>query len=99
MKNKIKFPGFMSFIASPAGRYLRVVAGVIIVFAGLRAEGTGGFIIGVIGLVPLLAGSFDKCVIAPLLGGNFDGSIMRKELHEQEGHPELGTKSKTWLKA
>ena len=73
--------GFAAFMASTAGRLIRVVAGLVLVIVGLMAIGptTTGIIVAVVGLVPLLAGVFDVCLFAPLFGGAFKGSEARGE--------------------
>lgn len=71
---------FTDFMASKNGRLLRIVAGIIIIAVGLLlVEGTGGIIIAIIGLVPLIAGATDTCVFAPLFGEPFKGKDIRKE--------------------
>jgi hypothetical protein len=40
-------------------------------------KGTGGIILAVVGLVPLLAGLFDFCVFAPLFGAPMSGPKIR----------------------
>ena len=68
----------IGFLASGAGRMLRIVAGVALIAVGLMAlEGTVGLIVAAIGLVPLLAGIFDFCVFAPLFGAPFSGPRIR----------------------
>ncbi len=75
--------GFFRFIASPAGRLIRIVAGLILIAIGLwLVQGIGGWILIIIGLVPLAAGVFDWCVFAPLFGLPFVGSRLR---HAVEG--------------
>lgn len=49
---------------SPAGRTGRTVAGLLLIAAGIAA---GGLVLAVIGLVPLAAGAFGRCLAAPLL--------------------------------
>lgn len=69
---------FFNFMASPAGRIARIVAGIALIVLGLVGlGGTGGIIVAVIGLVPLAAGVFDVCVIAALFGRPFSGSKLR----------------------
>jgi hypothetical protein len=69
---------FVKFMASPAGRIIRVVAGIVLVAWGLLViHGVGGIIVAVVGLVPLLAGLFDFCVFAPLFGAPMSGSKIR----------------------
>jgi hypothetical protein len=64
--------GFAKFMSSLAGRLLRIVAGIALIVIGLViVHGTGGIILAIIGLVPLVAGLFNFCVFAPLFGGPF----------------------------
>ena len=44
---------------------------------GAGVGGTTGSILAVIGLVPLLAGTFDVCVFSRLFGGPFSGTAIR----------------------
>jgi hypothetical protein len=69
---------FVSFMASPAGRLVRIVAGIALVVWGLWGIGsTTGLVVAIIGLVPLLAGLFDFCVFAPLFGAPLSGPKIR----------------------
>jgi len=65
------------FMASQNGRYARIGAGALLVIIGLVIGGTGGWILAIVGLVPLLAGTFDVCVFAPLFGLPFKGGDLR----------------------
>ena len=78
---------FFRFIASPTGRAVRIVVGLILIAAGLWwIQGIGGSILAIIGLVPLLAGAFDRCVFAPLFGLPFVGSSLRGALDDKRQH-------------
>jgi hypothetical protein len=69
---------FVKFMASPAGRIVRIVAGIALIAWGLMGiQGVGGIIVAVVGLVPLLAGLFDFCVFAPLFGAPMSGPKIR----------------------
>jgi hypothetical protein len=69
---------FVKFMSSIAGRITRILAGIILVALGLLViHGTGGTIVAVIGLVPLIAGIFDFCVFAPLFGAPMSGPKVR----------------------
>jgi hypothetical protein len=69
---------FVKFMASPAGRIVRIVAGIALVVLGLFViHGAGGIIVAVVGLVPLVAGLFDFCVFAPLFGAPMSGPKIR----------------------
>ncbi len=68
----------ISFLASPAGRLVRIVAGIALVAWGLLGIGsTTGLIVAIVGLVPLVAGLLDLCVFAPLFGAPLSGPKIR----------------------
>jgi len=73
---------FGQFMASAAGRILRIVAGVVLIALGFRLGDIAGIVIALIGAVPLLAGIFDVCVISALVGGPLSGARIR-----ELGHP------------
>lgn len=67
-----------SFIGSPAGRILRIIAGMTLMSAGLFGlDGKTGYILALTGFVPLLTGLIDICILAPLLGYPLRGSAVR----------------------
>jgi hypothetical protein len=70
---------FVKFMASPAGRITRIVAGIILIALGFFAVNNTvvGVILIVVGLVPLVAGIFDFCVFAPLFGAPMSGPKIR----------------------
>ena len=69
---------FIAWMASPAGRGTRIVAGIVLVAWGLVGlGGLGGIVVAIVGLVPLIAGLFDFCVFAPLFGGPLSGPAIR----------------------
>jgi len=72
---------FFHFLAGGNGRIVRIVAGLLLIAIGfLWVHGTGGWILAIVGLVPLLAGAFDKCVFAPIFGLPFDGPQLRQKV-------------------
>jgi hypothetical protein len=69
---------FVSFMASTAGRIVRVLAGVALIAWGLIGlGGTTGTIVAIVGALPLVAGLFDFCVFAPLFGAPLSGPKIR----------------------
>ena len=69
------------FLASSAGRVVRAVAGLALIVIGLAVVGGAiGWILAIVGLVPLLAGILDWCFFAPLFGLPFTGSRLRDTL-------------------
>ena len=68
----------IKFLASTAGRIVRILAGIALIVWGLAGlGGTVGIVLAVIGAVPLLAGIFDFCVFAPLFGNPLSGKKIR----------------------
>jgi hypothetical protein len=70
--------GFAQFINSPAGRVMRLVVGFGLVGYGFaHRTSQSGLVLMAVGLIPLLAGAFDLCLISGLLGGPFRGARLR----------------------
>ncbi len=67
----------IKFLASPTGRWVRFIAGAVLIALGLYMQGLGGIVVAVIGAVPFFAAIFDVCVFAPLFGASFYGKILR----------------------
>lgn len=60
---------FAKFMAGQAGRLLRIVAGVALVALGLFASTSPlNYILLVLGVVFVLVGVFNVCLLAPLMG-------------------------------
>lgn len=76
---------FFRLVSSPAGRAVRGAVGLILIAVGvLGVHGVIGGILAVIGLVPLAAGVFDWCVLAPLFHLPFQGEQLRRALDNQQ---------------
>lgn len=69
--------GFAQFMASPAGRVLRVVAGAGMIAGGISMDSNGGNALAIVGAVPLTAGLFDICWLSPIFGGPLKGKDIR----------------------
>jgi hypothetical protein len=68
----------VKFMASMPGRIVRIVVGAALLLWGFMGlEATTGIVVMVIGLIPLLAGLFDVCLIAPLFGAPLRGVRIR----------------------
>ncbi|XWX03721.1 YgaP-like transmembrane domain [Aggregatilineales bacterium SYSU G02658] len=62
------------FMAGPVGRGARVVLGVVLIVLGLAVVGdTAGLILAAVGVVPILAGVFNVCLIGPIIGAPLSG--------------------------
>ena len=66
--------GFARFMAGPVGRAARVIVGIALIVIGIAMGSTGGWILAIVGLVPLAAGAANVCLLAPLLKAPFKGS-------------------------
>lgn len=65
---------FSAFMATPAGRSIRILVGIALIVIGLAAvEGTPGWIIAAVGVLPIALGAFNVCLIALVLGAPFSG--------------------------
>lgn len=65
-------------MSGTAGRLARVIAGIALVIVGLIwAGGVVGLIIAIVGVVPILAGVSNVCLLAPPFGGPFRGPQTR----------------------
>lgn len=64
---------FARFMATNAGRTLRVVAGTVLALAGLLLL-PWGLIATAVGAAVVVAGLTNRCLIAPLLGVPFRGA-------------------------
>jgi hypothetical protein len=72
---------FVHFMVNTQGRILRVVAGLFIIATGLFLLPVIATLLVIIGLIPLAAGLFDFCLLAPLFGYHFSGKRTRKEVN------------------
>lgn len=65
---------FSRFMASTAGRFARIGFGLVLLATGIIAGGGLGLGLAIFSAVPMAAGVFNLCPIAPLWGGHFLGS-------------------------
>jgi hypothetical protein len=67
---------FLDFMASTAGRMARIVAGLALIVVGALLGGAG-WLIAAVGVVPLVAGALDVCLLAGLMHEPFRGADLR----------------------
>ena len=66
---------FERFMASGYGRLARAALGLSIIAAALLLfDGTVALAVAALGLIPIAAGVFNLCPVAPLWGGHFIGA-------------------------
>ena len=68
--------GFSKFMASSAGRAIRIIAGLALIVIG-GVIGGGWWALAVIGLIPLAAGPFDICLFNVLFHQPLSGKAVR----------------------
>jgi hypothetical protein len=62
-------------MASPTGRILRIVAGIGLIFVGLFmvVDQVVSIVLAAVGVVFVLVGVFNVCLLAPIIGAPFSG--------------------------
>ncbi|MDE3074434.1 MAG: DUF2892 domain-containing protein [Chloroflexota bacterium] len=75
--------GFITLMSGTGGRWLRAVAGLALIGAGLGplqglSGAAAGIVVAAVGLVPAAAGAFDLCIFAPLAGCSISGRVIRR---------------------
>lgn len=74
--------GFYAFMVSIAGRATRIIAGAVVIYLGFAViGGMGGTVVGIVGVLPFMAGVFDWCIFAPLAGLPIGGTSLRAALN------------------
>ena len=68
--------GFSKFMASTAGRAVRIIAGVALIVVG-GILGGSWWALAVVGLVPLAAGALDICLFNVLFGQPLSDKAVR----------------------
>ncbi len=60
--------GLVNFMNTAAGRALRVVLGLVLIYVGIAVlGGTAGWIVAIIGLVPIAMGLYGHCLMEYIL--------------------------------
>ncbi len=79
LESDLEGSAFSRFMASGGGRATRVALGVALVGVGAFViPPPAGIIVAAAGLVPIAAGVFNWCPIAPMWGGHFRGAAYCK---------------------
>lgn len=70
--------GFIAFMSSTFGRWLRIVVGIVLAFVALGLAPIAGLIVMSLGILLIAVGASDTCLLAPLFGRSFNGSDSRR---------------------
>lgn len=68
--------GLLQFMASGTGRALRIILGIAMIVVG-AVLGGGWWFLAIAGLIPLLAGTFDFCLLDAFAGQPLSGRAIR----------------------
>ncbi|MFN2236384.1 MAG: YgaP-like transmembrane domain [Anaerolineales bacterium] len=72
---------FFRFMVTRVGGIIRIVVGLVLIVVGIcGGQGVVGYMMVIAGLVPLVAGVFDKCVFAALFRLPMDGAALRQKI-------------------
>ncbi len=66
-----------AWMSTAMGRGLRMLAGLVLMGVGSATGGVAGVIVAIVGLVPLLAGVTNVCLLAPVVRAPLRGSRVR----------------------
>ena len=70
--------GFVAFMSSTFGRWLRIVVGLVALIVSFTLVPVAGFIVAFVGILLIAVGASDTCLFAPLFGRSFEGSDSRR---------------------
>ncbi|MGB6120937.1 MAG: DUF2892 domain-containing protein [Bacteroidota bacterium] len=77
--------GFAKYVNTPAGRIVRIIAGLALIGWGyVQLPEATGIVLIIVGLVPLAAGVFNLCLISALLGGTISGARIARNFHPSD---------------
>lgn len=66
------------FMATPAGRGIRIAFGLILIWLGLLMDKPAGYVLEVLGLIPIAAGTLNLCFLGPIFGAPLRGRDVMK---------------------
>ena len=75
---------FVKFMVSSSGRGARIVAGLLLIGMGVFLFPEVKWVLIIIGIIPLSAGLFDFCLLAPLFGYSFSGKKTRSKVNSDQ---------------
>jgi hypothetical protein len=70
--------GFIAFLSSTFGRWLRIVVGLVLAIVALLLGPVVGFIVFSFSILLIATGASDTTLLAPLVGRGFNGSDSRR---------------------
>jgi hypothetical protein len=83
MKNDIRAQGFIGFMVSKAGRWLRVVIGVLLVAWCSVTVTVGVTLVATLGFIIFADAALDFFIIGPLFSAPIRGAVIRRELRHE----------------
>jgi len=77
---------FLHFMNTPVGRSIRIVAGVVLIAAGIAVGGTLGVALAVFALLPIATGVFGVCPVNPLFGESVKACAVPSQRGRHSSH-------------
>ncbi|WP_432264670.1 YgaP family membrane protein [Autumnicola psychrophila] len=72
---------FVRSMVNKGGRTLRIIVGLVLIAVGAFFSADIKWTLILIGIIPLAAGLFDFCLLAPLMGYNLNGRKTRSKVN------------------
>jgi hypothetical protein len=69
---------FARWMATPMGRWPRIVVGLALIAFGVYLQSPWGIVIAIIGAFAIASGADNFCLVGPLFGGGVDGRRLVK---------------------
>jgi Inner membrane protein YgaP-like, transmembrane domain len=77
---------FLHFMNTPVGRSIRIVAGVVLIAAGIAIGGTLGVALALFALLPIATGLFGVCPVNPLFGESMKACAVPSQRGRHSSH-------------
>jgi len=77
---------FLHFMNTSVGRWIRIVAGVVLIAVGFAVGGTVGVALAAFALLPIATGVFGVCPVNPLFGESMKACAVPSQRHRHTSH-------------
>jgi UPF0716 family protein affecting phage T7 exclusion len=77
---------FLHFMNTSVGRSIRIVAGVVLIAAGIAVGGTLGVVLALFALLPIATGVFGVCPVNPLFGESMKACSVPSQRGRHSSH-------------
>jgi hypothetical protein len=74
---RIAVSGFGQFMAGAPGRLIRSLGGAALIGWGISMDSSGGTVLAVVGVLPMMSGVLNICPVTGILGGLWTSSSVK----------------------